>query len=167
MHTLTAKSDTKSTVNQKWVLVMLKMLVCFAISSTAFGERFSLMYILWQFFFVCLFVFPPPSKKLYTHNSGSKGIKTRRKSFPVWVKHTHRRLQTHKRRHYLGAMDHVNGILSTLWECGRCFSAWLGRLSTGTVCTTDSIYFIFRDEGGRLLRVDISVCLPVYLCASG
>ena len=105
-----------------------------------------------------------------------KGIKTREESFS-WrsVSHphistytlTHRHLQTHKGRHYLEAMDHVNGILSTLRECGRCFSAWLRRLSSGTVCTTNSIYFIFRDEDGRLERLNISVCLYVCVWAVG
>lgn len=105
-----------------------------------------------------------------------KGIKTREESHS-WrsVSHphistytlTHRHLQTHKGRHYLEAMDHVNGILSTLRECGRCFSAWLRRLSSGTVCTTNSIYFIFRDEDGRLERLNISVCLYVCVWAVG
>lgn len=60
---------------------------------------------------------------------------------------THNLKHTEK-GHYLEAMDHVDGILSTLWECGRCFSAWLRCLSSETVCTTNSIYFTFRDEAG-------------------
>ncbi len=162
-------SSTKSTVNLnqkkiRLVLVMLKMLFVFAISCIAFGVIFSVMYILWNFTPITV--------------ANRNGIKTREESFPVGASlihthththahtHTHRHLQTHKGRHYLEAMDHVNGILSTLWECGRCFSAWLRRLSSGTVCTTNSIYFIFRDEDGRLERVNISVCLSVCLCAS-
>lgn len=80
--------------------------------------------------------------------ANKKDIKTREDFFWLTVTHTctHRHLQTHKGRHYLEAMDHVNGILSTLWECGRCFSAWLRRLSSGTVCITNSIYSISSSE---------------------
>lgn len=131
-----------------------------------------------------MYVFLSTHRKLITPitEANTEGIKTRQDLFPIWLSHTHthihtetrthacrhtpRHLYTHKRRHYLEAMDHVNGILSTLWECGRCFSAWLRRLSSGTVCTTNSIYFIFRDGDGRLERVNISVCLSACLCVS-
>lgn len=111
-----------------------------------------------------------PASARTQHTSTDSKNKTRARAHTRTHSHARQNLQRNtskatKGRHYLEAMDHVNGILSTLRECGRCFSAWLRRLSSGTVCTTNSIYFIFRDEDGRLQRVNILVCfIHLFLC---